>query len=56
MGEYATWYVDGLATLAEYPQAANTTVADLLGRPAMTMTEWARRHADMFQAAEDAGR
>jgi uncharacterized protein YbjT (DUF2867 family) len=56
MGEYATWYVDGLATLAEYPQAANTTVADLLGRPAMTMTEWARRHADMFQAAENAGR
>jgi uncharacterized protein YbjT (DUF2867 family) len=56
MGEYATWYVDGLETLVAQPQAANTTVADLLGRPAMTMTEWARRHADMFRAAENAGR
>ncbi|MEV6487625.1 NAD(P)H-binding protein [Actinoplanes sp. NPDC051633] len=54
MGEYATWFVDGQATLADYPQAAGTTVADLLGRPAMTFAEWARRHADEFRPGVNA--
>jgi uncharacterized protein YbjT (DUF2867 family) len=49
MGEYGRWYLDGLAELASYPQAAGSTVADLLGRPAMTYEEWARRHADLFR-------
>ncbi|KUL41095.1 NAD(P)H-binding protein [Actinoplanes awajinensis] len=49
MGEYAEWYVDGLAALAEHPQAAVPTVAELLGRPAITFQEWAGRHADDFR-------
>ncbi|GIE93721.1 NAD(P)H-binding protein [Paractinoplanes rishiriensis] len=49
MGEYSEWYLDGLAQLVGHPQAALPTVAELLGRPAMTLEEWARRHADMFR-------
>ncbi len=49
MGEYAEWYVDGLRMLAEHPQPATGTVADLLGRPATTFAEWATREAGMFR-------
>ncbi len=49
MGEYAQWYLDGLAQLAEHPQSALPTVAELLGRPATTYEEWARRHAALFR-------
>lgn len=49
MGEYGEWYLDGLALLARHPQRALPTVADLLGRPALSYEEWARRHADMFR-------
>ncbi|GAA1631624.1 NAD(P)H-binding protein [Actinoplanes couchii] len=48
MGEYGQWYLDGLAQLVDHPQAAGTVVSDLLGRPATTYSEWARRHADLF--------
>ncbi|MET0419883.1 MAG: NAD(P)H-binding protein [Actinoplanes sp.] len=51
----ATWYLGWLRLLAEHPQPAVTTVADVLGRPAMTFAEWARRHADRFRPAETAG-
>ncbi|GLY03702.1 NmrA family NAD(P)-binding protein [Actinoplanes sp. NBRC 101535] len=49
MGEYGPWYLDGLAQLAAAPQAAGSTVSDLLGRPAMTYAEWARRHSGLFR-------
>ncbi|WP_250027345.1 NAD(P)H-binding protein [Paractinoplanes maris] len=49
MGEYAEWYLEGAALLAEHPQAALTTVADLLGRPATTYEQWARTHAALFR-------
>lgn len=49
MGEYAQWYLEGQAMLVEHPQRAGNTVADLLGRPATTYQEWARRHADLFR-------
>jgi uncharacterized protein YbjT (DUF2867 family) len=49
MGEYAEWYVDGQAMLAEHPQQAVQTVAELLDRPAMTYEQWARKHAGMFR-------
>jgi uncharacterized protein YbjT (DUF2867 family) len=49
MGEYAQWYLEGQAMLVDHPQQAVTTVADLLGRPAMTYEEWARRHAELFR-------
>ncbi|MEV7622808.1 NAD(P)H-binding protein [Actinoplanes sp. NPDC089786] len=56
MGEHAEWYVNGLESLAEYPQAVDPAAAELLGRPGMTLAEWARRHADLFRPAEIAGR
>ncbi|MEV6629145.1 NAD(P)H-binding protein [Actinoplanes sp. NPDC051470] len=56
MGEHAEWYVNGLESLAEYPQAVDPAAAELLGRPGMALTEWARRHADLFRPAEIAGR
>ncbi|MEV6298570.1 NAD(P)H-binding protein [Actinoplanes sp. NPDC051861] len=49
MGSYAQWYLDGLAVLSSHPQAATSTVGDLLGRPAMDYSSWARRHADLFR-------
>jgi uncharacterized protein YbjT (DUF2867 family) len=49
MGEYAAWYLDGLAVLADYPQAAEPVVERLTGRPAMTYEQWAREHAEMFE-------
>jgi uncharacterized protein YbjT (DUF2867 family) len=49
MGEYASWYLDGLAVLTRYPQAAVPTVARLTGRPAMTYEQWAVRHASIFR-------
>ena len=49
MGEYAGWYVDGLAVLAEHPQAAVGTVAAVTGRPATTFAAWARRNAAAFR-------
>ena len=49
MGEYAAWYVDGMRMLAEHPQAAVPTVAEVTGRPAMTFAAWAREHTDLFR-------
>ena len=49
MGEYATWYVDGLEQLMQHPQRAVPTVAEVTGRPALTYLEWARKHADLFR-------
>ena len=49
MGSAGAWYLDGLAQLVGSPQPAASTVADLLGRPAMSYEEWARRHADLFR-------
>jgi uncharacterized protein YbjT (DUF2867 family) len=49
MGEYAAWYIDGVEQLAQHPQQAVPTVADVTGRPALTYLEWARRHADLFR-------
>ncbi|MFI7547390.1 SDR family oxidoreductase [Actinoplanes sp. NPDC049599] len=49
MGEYAAWYADGMRELAEHPQAAVPTVAELTGRPATTFAAWARAHAGMFR-------
>jgi uncharacterized protein YbjT (DUF2867 family) len=51
MGEFARWYVDGMRRLAEHPQQALTTVADLTGRPATTFAQWASANAAAFRAA-----
>jgi hypothetical protein len=49
MGEYAEWYVDGLALLAAHPQRAVQTVAELTGRPGTTFASWAAANAGPFQ-------
>ena len=50
MGEYAAWYADGMRQLAEHPQQAVPTVAELTGRPATTFEQWARGRVDLFTA------
>jgi uncharacterized protein YbjT (DUF2867 family) len=50
MGENASFYIDqAIASLVDAPQAANTTVADVTGRPATSHEEWAAAHADDFR-------
>ena len=49
MGDFAEWYVSGLAATVDHPQQATTAVADLSGRPATTFAEWAAAHADLFR-------
>lgn len=53
MGEYAGWYVDGLADLAEDPQHAVQTVSEVTGRPGTTFAEWAASHVDDFTDGSD---
>jgi uncharacterized protein YbjT (DUF2867 family) len=49
MGEYAEWYVNGMAQLVDHPQAPVPTVAEITGRPATTFAQWAVRHAAAFR-------
>ncbi|WP_024803314.1 NAD(P)H-binding protein [Nocardia sp. BMG51109] len=49
MGDFAEWYVSGLAMTVEHPQQATTAVADLTGRPGTTFAEWAAAHAGQFR-------
>lgn len=49
MGEYARWYLEGIAGMVDNPQAATTTVADLTGAPATTFEQWATTNADAFR-------
>jgi uncharacterized protein YbjT (DUF2867 family) len=48
-GEYARWYVEGMAMLAEHPQQPATTAADILDRPATTFADWARANVQLFR-------
>ncbi|MFD4434054.1 NAD(P)H-binding protein [Nocardia sp. NPDC058497] len=48
MGEFARWYVEGLATRVDHPQVATGTVADLTGH-ATTFAAWAAANADLFR-------
>jgi uncharacterized protein YbjT (DUF2867 family) len=49
MGDFAQWYVDGMAELVEHPQPAVPTVAEVTGRPATTYAEWAVKNVDAFR-------
>jgi uncharacterized protein YbjT (DUF2867 family) len=49
MGEYARWYVEGMALLAQHPQRPVPTVAQVAGRPATTFADWAVANADAFR-------
>ncbi|MFC9997878.1 NAD(P)H-binding protein [Nocardia sp. NPDC127526] len=48
MGEFAEWYVDGLAAMVDHPQVATATVAELTGR-ATIFEEWVTANADEFR-------
>jgi uncharacterized protein YbjT (DUF2867 family) len=50
--EAAAWYFGDLAMLADHPQRPTATVSEVLGRPATTLDEWVRRHAELFRPAE----
>ncbi|ASO20462.1 uncharacterized protein YbjT (DUF2867 family) [Actinoalloteichus hoggarensis] len=49
MGDYARWYVDGMADLAAAPHQATSTFRDLMGRTGTTFAEWATANADSFR-------
>jgi uncharacterized protein YbjT (DUF2867 family) len=57
MGEYAEWYMDGLAELFGAPgqpdppadEPARRAVQEITGRPATTLSEWAVQHAAEFR-------
>lgn len=48
MGDYAGYFVNGLATRVDNPQIATSTVADLTGH-ATTFATWAKENADLFR-------
>ena len=49
MGDFAAWYVDGMAYLAQHPQRATATVAELTGRPGTTFAQWVAANVEVFQ-------
>jgi uncharacterized protein YbjT (DUF2867 family) len=50
MGDDAEWYVDTiLGGFAAHPPEPTSTVAEVVGRPAMTFARWARDNADRFR-------
>ena len=49
MGEYARWYLEGFAGMADSPQSATTTIADVTGSPATTFEQWATANVDAFR-------
>ena len=48
-GDAADWLLDGDARMIGHPQPVLSTVPDLLGRPARTLAQWVRDHADAFR-------
>lgn len=48
MGEFARWYVEGLAAMGDHPQIATSSVADLTGH-ATSFAAWAAANVDQFR-------
>jgi uncharacterized protein YbjT (DUF2867 family) len=49
MGQYAEWYADGLAVLAQHPPKPDLTKADFTGEPATHFAQWAQANVDQFR-------
>jgi uncharacterized protein YbjT (DUF2867 family) len=49
MGEYAEWYVEGLAMLQQHPPKPDLTRFDFTGEPATTFAQWARANVSLFR-------
>lgn len=50
MGDNAAWYLDTIGAAVDRPQRANQLVAELTGRPAQSVADWARQNAALFVA------
>ena len=48
MGDDAPWYLNTIAAAVDKPQRANQLVAELTGRPAQSVADWARQNAALF--------
>jgi uncharacterized protein YbjT (DUF2867 family) len=48
LGPNAAWYLDQVAEAVGHPQEANDLVAELTGRPAASVAEWAAQNAELF--------
>jgi uncharacterized protein YbjT (DUF2867 family) len=55
MGGQAAWYLDLLEGGVDAPQQANSLVAELTGRPAESVAQWAARNAELFVSAQSSG-
>jgi uncharacterized protein YbjT (DUF2867 family) len=49
MGQFARWYVDGMAEQARHPQPAVPTFTLLTGRPGATFAQWAAANTGAFR-------
>lgn len=48
MGEFASWYVDGMAQLSEHPMPVSPVYRELTGQPGTTFAEWIVKHRAEF--------
>jgi uncharacterized protein YbjT (DUF2867 family) len=49
MGDFASWYLDGMAQLVGYQMVPAPTVQAITGRPGMTFSQWATKYASHFR-------
>lgn len=49
MGEFAEWYVAGMADLVEHPQLPSSTFEEVTGRPGTRFATWAARNVEWFR-------
>ncbi|RZQ66036.1 NAD(P)H-binding protein [Amycolatopsis suaedae] len=49
MGDFAEWYVDGMAALVDNPEPVTPDFTRITGRTGTTFAEWAARNADSFR-------
>jgi hypothetical protein len=49
LGGQAAWYLDTVASAVDHPQQANDLVAELTGKPAQSVAEWAAQNAALFR-------
>jgi uncharacterized protein YbjT (DUF2867 family) len=48
LGDFAQWYVAGLARTTENRRPSTGDVVEILGRPGMTLGRWVTDHVDLF--------
>lgn len=48
-GDNVTWYLDTVEQAVDHPQQANQLVAELTGKPAQSVAQWAKQNAELFR-------